>query len=236
MMPYCVHCGVKLNQAEKRCPLCGTPVFDPNSIDQAASDNEPIHIDMYPRRDINWRFLSKVTVAILATISCMTILCDLLTAGMISWSCFSLAGCVLLAGIAAIPDFKNVVLKILIPFMGAAFALFLAAIATQGLKWFLYLALPGISIAAIYTIVSVWLASKKKLRLLYRVVICLILLIVFLIVIEIITDLYAENEIHIFWSLYAVIPLSFIAVVFTITAHNNRMIDYIRKNMFLSPQ
>ena len=28
-MAYCVHCGVKLGEGEKRCPLCQTPVYDP---------------------------------------------------------------------------------------------------------------------------------------------------------------------------------------------------------------
>ena len=27
-MSYCVHCGVKLSDAEKVCPLCGTEVID----------------------------------------------------------------------------------------------------------------------------------------------------------------------------------------------------------------
>ena len=28
-MSYCVHCGVKLGEGEKRCPLCKTAVYDP---------------------------------------------------------------------------------------------------------------------------------------------------------------------------------------------------------------
>ena len=29
-MSYCVQCGVRLAQQEKKCPLCGTPVINPN--------------------------------------------------------------------------------------------------------------------------------------------------------------------------------------------------------------
>ena len=112
----------------------------------------------------------------------------------------------------------------------------LIAHAVHGMRWFLYLALPAAGIAAGYTTVSVWLACRKKLRLFYRIAVCLLLLIVSMVIIETVTDLYAENAVHIFWSLYAVIPLSLIALFFTIAAHNRRIVEYIKKNMFLSPQ
>ena len=31
-MSYCVHCGVELEPSLKKCPLCNTPVLDPNNI------------------------------------------------------------------------------------------------------------------------------------------------------------------------------------------------------------
>jgi len=43
------------------------------------------------------------------------------------------------------------------------------------------------------------------------------------------------GDILIFWPLYAVIPLSLIALFFAIAAHNRRIVEYIKKNMFLSP-
>ena len=35
-MPYCVHCGVKLQETEAECPLCRTPVIDPLRINGEA--------------------------------------------------------------------------------------------------------------------------------------------------------------------------------------------------------
>ena len=32
-MSYCVNCGVKLKNSEKKCPLCNTKVINPNKID-----------------------------------------------------------------------------------------------------------------------------------------------------------------------------------------------------------
>ena len=41
-MSYCVNCGVELNSNEKRCPLCSTPVINPNI------DNKQMDLPPYP--------------------------------------------------------------------------------------------------------------------------------------------------------------------------------------------
>lgn len=175
-------------------------------------------------------------LVIVAAVACVVMLCDLLTTGRISWSCFVNAGCLFVAGFAAIPALRHTFARILVPFAGTAVALFLIAERTHGMRWFLYLALPAALITTGYTAVSIYLARRKKLWLFYRIAVCLLLLILSLVIIECVTDLYLENVIHIFWSLYAVIPLLFITLFFAIAAHNRRIVEYIRKNMFLSPQ
>lgn len=235
-MSYCVYCGVKLDSTEKRCPLCDTPVYNPHGNDQSSGNHLPDHIDVFPQRTLNWRFVSKVAIWMIAVVACVVTLCDLLTTGRISWSCFVNAGCLFVVGFAAIPALRHAFARILVPFAGTAAALFLIAERTHGMRWFLYLALPAALITTGYTAVSICLARRKKLRLFYRIAVCLLLLILSLVIIECVTDLYLENVIHIFWSLYAVIPLFFITLFFAIAAHNRRIVEYIRKNMFLSPQ
>ncbi|MDR0898074.1 MAG: DUF6320 domain-containing protein [Oscillospiraceae bacterium] len=46
-MSYCVHCGVKLGEAEARCPLCATPVIDPSAPKDPAA---PPPTRAYPAR------------------------------------------------------------------------------------------------------------------------------------------------------------------------------------------
>ena len=38
-MSYCVECGVKLEQSLKICPLCQTPVVNPNELITASNSN-----------------------------------------------------------------------------------------------------------------------------------------------------------------------------------------------------
>ena len=63
-MSYCVHCGVKLADGAASCPLCGTPVLDPNRATAKAGASA---MPMFSERDedrtakrINPRFVAKI--------------------------------------------------------------------------------------------------------------------------------------------------------------------------------
>ena len=50
---YCIHCGVKLGDAEKKCPLCGVVVFHPEIIRE---EGEPLYPgQQYPAPQVNSR-------------------------------------------------------------------------------------------------------------------------------------------------------------------------------------
>lgn len=34
-MSYCVNCGVKLEETLNKCPLCNTPIINPNELKKA---------------------------------------------------------------------------------------------------------------------------------------------------------------------------------------------------------
>lgn len=232
-MSYCVHCGVKLSDSENRCPLCGTPVIDPHIHCQTEFGCWSDHIDTFPQKQVNWQFVSKLMVLFFAVSAGAAALCDLVTTGSISWSWFAFAGCSFCAGTAAIPALPYIPCKLLFPFAGAATAMFFISVPLHGYRWLLYLALPSAAFITVYTSVCLWLAHRKKLRIPHKVALCLLLLILSLVTVEILTDLYIEDSIHIFWSLYAVIPLSLVALFFTIAAHNRRIVEYIKKNTFI---
>jgi hypothetical protein len=53
-MSYCVECGVKLAEYEKECPLCTTPVYNPNEIKNFStpSGGFPVMSDPIPETPI----------------------------------------------------------------------------------------------------------------------------------------------------------------------------------------
>ena len=82
---YCIKCGVELADSEKRCPLCGTPVFHP---DLPRNLTEP----PYPadrrirREDVNRSgILFVLTVAALLP-ALLCLLCDWRINGTLVWS------------------------------------------------------------------------------------------------------------------------------------------------------
>ena len=87
-MAYCVHCGVKLQEGAQKCPLCGTPVFDP-----AAS---PVHTPPrnYPTRTPEQRltyskvYLMRLFSLLLLLPGALCLLIDFLRTGGISWSVY----------------------------------------------------------------------------------------------------------------------------------------------------
>ncbi len=54
-MSYCVHCGVELAPSEEKCPLCKTPVMDPNQAWREPEERP------YPER---WRSCRRTSTAV----------------------------------------------------------------------------------------------------------------------------------------------------------------------------
>lgn len=101
-MSYCVHCGVELEAGTAACPLCQTPVSDPNAPSSPSAPPplyppiEPISIPKVSRRVI---FLLCAIFHLIPAF--VTLTCDLSLNGEITWSAFVLgAVAALLGGIA----------------------------------------------------------------------------------------------------------------------------------------
>ena len=155
---YCVKCGVELADSEKKCPLCGTPVFHPD-IPRNLSD-PPFPPDRRIRpEDVNRSgILFVLTVAALLP-ALLCLLCDWRINGTIVWSGFAVGGLLLLYILAVLPLwFKRPNPVIFVPIDFAAIGVFLLYVnyATGG-HWFLTFALPvtgaaGLLVCAMVTL------------------------------------------------------------------------------------
>ena len=147
---YCVNCGVELADSEKKCPLCGTPVFHPDIPRTPAEPPFPPTRRIRPE-DVNRSgILFVLTVAALLP-ALLCLLCDWRINGRITWSGFAVGGLVLLYILAALPMwFKRPDPVIFVPVDFAAIALFLLYVnyATGG-HWYLSFALPVTGAAAL---------------------------------------------------------------------------------------
>ena len=102
-MAYCVHCGVKLGEGEKRCPLCLTPVFDPAEPRRFnAPRTYPVRT---PEQELkqNKHFLMIIAGLMLAMPALLCMVIDLLITGSITWSGYASSALILLFAAVTVP-------------------------------------------------------------------------------------------------------------------------------------
>ena len=159
---YCIKCGVKLADTEKKCPLCGTVPYHP---DISRIELGPLYPDnQYP--------LTKISpIGILVTISAafllailLTLICDLRFSCAVSWSGFVIGGISVAYELFVLPFwFEKPNPVIFVPCGFAATGLYLMYInlATNG-DWFLSFAFPVVGILGIITTAVVTLMKYVR--------------------------------------------------------------------------
>ena len=231
-MSYCVNCGVKLADSEPVCPLCQTPVINPNQPTEAHRAY-PDHIDCFPPQRVNRRFVIRLAWIVAGIISATCLFCDFFTTGSIGWSVYAVLGVLFIGSVASAFCFASVFVAVIL-FTASALSL-LAVIAwlNSGWKWFVYLAVPFTLILGVLFFVCV-LTIKKKIRSLLRgIAVCLLVCVFALIAIETMTDLYTGGQICLYWSIYPSVPISVIAIGLFILSFNKKLLAEIKKRTFL---
>jgi len=146
---YCVKCGVRLQDGVPACPLCATPVWDPDGA--AAEANYP---DNLPLRyqETNLPALFFVTILCVLSIAVEMMICKLVY-GEVRWSGFVAGGVALLYVIAVLPLwFRRPRAEIFVPLDHVAAAgLVLYICLKTGGRWFLSFAFPLFGISCLFS-------------------------------------------------------------------------------------
>ena len=140
---YCIKCGVELADSEKRCPLCGTPVFHPDLPRNLPEP--PYPADRRIRReDVNRSGILFVLTVVALLPAILSLLCDWRINGTIVWSGYAAGAVGLLYVMIVLPLwFRHPNPVIFVPVDFAAIGLYLLYLnfATGG-HWFLSFAFP----------------------------------------------------------------------------------------------
>lgn len=163
-MSYCVNCGVELDSTAQACPLCHTPVFNPNElVDRKSPTPFPVERSEVPLA-AKWE-LAILISAMLASVSvCCGILNLFLRAG--AWSLYIIGAAVML-WIFLVPPLLKRGLSAPVRILGdmAAVAVYVLAIAwnLKGLHWYVRLALPIIVwLGAVLLVLSLLLRRRHS--------------------------------------------------------------------------
>lgn len=228
---YCVNCGVKLSDGEKKCPLCATVVFHPDIPHPQGEKLYPA--DRMPIPQVNSRGLQIILTALFLIPILICLQCDLLVKGGITWSGYVTGA--LLTGyvVMVLPMWFRQAGKVLfcaLDFLVAVVYLFYINAATGG-SWFWTFALPvTVGIGAISTGL-VALAGRRGRRL-YVFGGALIALGGFMLMIENLLCLTFGLGFY-GWSLYPLTVLGILGGMLIFLAVNRRAREKMEKRFFL---
>ena len=139
---YCINCGVKLEDTESRCPLCGVEAFHPDIVRGEAEPLYPPQSHPVPQPESRTGRIVITTLMLMAVI--ITVMCDYQINGKILWSGYAAGGILVTYTAVVLPFwFRKPEPGVFVPVTFDAIALYLLYInyATGG-NWFLSFALP----------------------------------------------------------------------------------------------
>ncbi|MBQ8075055.1 MAG: hypothetical protein IJ237_03630 [Oscillospiraceae bacterium] len=157
---YCVKCGVRLQDGVERCPLCDTPVWNPEPTEEY--HNYP---DTFPQQHRESGIPGAIALTVVCTIACIVTLTVCFNLyGTLRWGGYVVFALVLFYVIAALPLwFREPKGEVFIPIDHAAAALYVLYICHKtGGHWYLSFALPVILCSCILSTALICLLKYVK--------------------------------------------------------------------------
>ncbi|NLN46679.1 MAG: hypothetical protein GX153_08970, partial [Clostridiaceae bacterium] len=212
-MSFCVNCGVRLGETERKCPLCGVQVINPVQPFQAGIPSlypAPEGIGTAARR-IDRRTIAFIVTCVLVLPALICVAVDLVYGGVLDWSLYVVGAAVMIWVFLALPLLHTRIessergpAAILIP-DAVALMTYLWVIERLSAPdtWFVPLALPIAGTLCLLVIVNAILIDRRILRHLYALVGILLSVAILVVMIEIATELSMGETVHVTWSLFA---------------------------------
>lgn len=234
-MSYCVECGVQLAQELEKCPLCQTPVINPNAPKQAQA--EPAYPDQIEAAigQIDRGYVRQLSVIIMMVPILIVLLLDIIDGGSM-WSPYVIGALVMLWCFLVVP----IVFRLRRPYIYVtldvlALCGYLALIAwmSGNFSWYSTIALPLLVLMGITILLALLIIRRIEMVKLHRSALLLLLFGAFLVVLEVILDRSIWGEVRLAWSVYAATPMVVIALMAYLLEHNKVLKEEIRKRLFL---
>ena len=232
-MSYCVNCGVELETSLKACPLCNTPVINPNQLeeqkDKSPFPKEKGQVEKVKRKDVAI-LLSVVLAAAGGT-------CGLLNLFVFKSSAWSLLiiGICLIVWVLFVPIIiysrLSIYASLLFDGLSIGIYMYLITFMTPNDDWFLGLAIPltvlVIVVAELFTVCVKKLPVTFITTTLYLITAIGILCIG----IEVLIDWYLYQQIQLIWSAVVLTICVIIDITLITLLSRARLRNAVRKRL-----
>lgn len=232
-MSYCVNCGVELESSIKECPLCHTPVINPNVLVASATippfSKEKGQVEVVKRKD----FAVLISIVLLSTaITCA--LLNWLVFDSTRWS-LPIIGICALIWIFAIPFIIYTKLSVYTSLLLDGFALgayiWVISYITPSDAWFYQLALPIVCLVTLLLEVLVFLLKRFRVAYLTTAIYVFSEIAILCVGIEIFIDLFLHQQIHLTWSAVVLTVCTIIVITFITLVSKKRFRDAVRRRL-----
>lgn len=232
-MSYCVNCGVELESSIKNCPLCNTLVINPR-ITQSVKVIPPFpsksgQVEVVKRKDL---------AVLLSTVLLSTgLTCGLLNLFVLQYNLWSLIviGICVLIWVLAIPAVIYTKLSLYTSILLDSFAIttFFWAITfvSDSKEWFFQLAIPITILITLLIEVFIFFMRHFRISYLTTALYLFIELALLCLGIEILTDRFIDNKIHLTWSAIVLVVCTIIVVALVTMISKKRFRETIRRKL-----
>lgn len=202
-MSYCVNCGVELEASLKECPLCNTPVINPNQNTSQSVTEKPYpaskgQVEVVKRKD-----LGILLTVVLSATSITCFLLNLLVFQGSLWSFLVIGICICLfffAFPAVIYTKTPIYLSLLADGAAVAVYLYMITYLTPTARWFWELGLPIVITIVILMELYTLLARKLPFTILSGALYLFVEIPSFCITLELLIKHFLNSSYRITWS------------------------------------
>ncbi len=232
-MSYCVNCGVKLEESLQKCPLCNTPIINPNELKKAG------YITPFPMvQGETEKVQSKDTIIIITVFLITTALsCNLLNLLLFKSTLWSLpiVGLCAFIWIAIIPviALKHLPIYVFLLFDGLAMAgyLYLLTFLTSTNEWLIELGLPITALTTLFILIFTFLVRKVSASIISITLYGDIIAALFCVAVELFICHYHKQPLHIVWSAIVLVPCSIIGIILITILSRKRLREALRRRL-----
>ena len=230
---YCINCGVKLEESQQHCPLCGVKVYHPDLQLPNGDSLYPNH--RYPAPEVASRAAQIVLTMLMAIADLITLFVDYQINGSITWGGIA-AGGILVFYVAFILPFwfRKVNPLVYFPGVSAAIALYLWYLnGVLGGEWFWSFALPVTVYLGVLITLQSWLLARWRSRWLTILGGGMIALGVFVVLMEYLIYVTFAAIRFVAWSVYPFISLSLLGAMLIFLAINRKAREKMERKFFI---
>lgn len=234
-MSYCVQCGVRLEESLARCPLCHTPVLNPNVSPDARPESPFPPVEEQPAHGFDRGYAAQLSIVAVLIPMLAVLLLDIIGGGGV-WSPYAMGALALLWVYIAVPllfRFRRPYPYVALDAAASVGYLALVAAMSGGMGWYLGIVMPVMILLGAATLLMLLAWRRVEMPVLYRVALMALLGGLFLFGMEIVIDLNARGRVAMGWSVYAFIPIAVVALMLAGVENNHALKDEIRRRLFI---